>query len=86
MTHALHNARISKDKRVLYNDADTMMVRLLSHLLDSYMTRVLCTARISNDERALYNDTKRLIVWLQRWFTCDTYSACFAMIADEKGN
>ena len=67
MTHALHNARISKDKRVLYNDADTMMVRLLSHLLDSYnMTRVLCTARISNDERALYNDTKRLIVWLQR--------------------
>ena len=42
------------------------MVRLLSHLLDSYMTRVLCTARISNDERALYNDTKRLIVWLQR--------------------
>ena len=66
MTHALHNARISNDKRVLYNDADTMMVRLLSHLLDSYVTCVLCTARISNDERVLYNDTKRLIVWLQR--------------------
>ena len=38
------------------------MVRLLSHLLGSYVTHVLHTARISNDERVLYNDTETIIV------------------------
>ena len=57
MTHDLHTARISNDDRVLYNDTETLMVRLLSHLLGSYVTDdlYLHTARISNDERVLYN-------------------------------
>ena len=38
------------------------MVRLLSHLLASYVTHVLHTARISNDERVLYNDAEALMV------------------------
>ena len=40
------------------------MVRLLSHLLGSYVTHVLHTAWISNDERVLYNDTETLMVRL----------------------
>ena len=52
-------------KRVLYNDTETLMVRLLSHLLGSYVTDDLHTARISNDERVLYNDTETLMVRLQ---------------------
>ena len=56
MTHVLHSARISNDERVLYNDTQTLMVRLLSYLLGSYVTDVPHTARISNDERVLYND------------------------------
>ena len=51
-------------KRVLYNDTETLMVRLQSHLLGSYVTHVLHTARISNDERVLYNDTETLMVRL----------------------
>ena len=41
MTHLLHTARISNDERVLYNDTETLMGRLLSHLLGSYVTDVL---------------------------------------------
>ena len=48
-------------KRVLYNDTETLMVRLQSHLLGSYVTDDLHTARISNDERVLYNDTETLM-------------------------
>ena len=55
MTHVLHTARISNDKRVLYNDTEKLMVRLLSHLLGSYVRHVLHTTRISNDKRVLYN-------------------------------
>ena len=51
-------------KRVLYNDTETLMVRLQSHLLGSYVTDDLHTARISNDERVLYNDTEALMVRL----------------------
>ena len=51
-------------KRVLYNDTETLMVRLQSHLLGSYVTDDLHTARISNDERVLYNDTETLMVRL----------------------
>ena len=40
------------------------MVRLLSHLLGSYVTHVLHTARIRYDERVLYNDTGKLMVRL----------------------
>ena len=54
MTHVLHTAWISNDERVLYNDTETLIVRLLSHLLGSYVTHVLHTAWISNDERVLY--------------------------------
>ena len=43
-------------KRVLYNDTETLMVRLQSHLLGSYVTDDLHTARISNNETVLYND------------------------------
>ena len=64
MTHVVHTARINNDERVLYNDTETLMVRLLSHLLGSYVTHVLHTARISNDERVLYNDTETLMVRL----------------------
>ena len=62
MTHVLPTARISNDDRVLYNDTETLMVRLLSHLLGSYVTDDLHTARISNDETVLYNDTETIIV------------------------
>ena len=62
MTHVLQTARISNDERELYNDTETLMVRLLSHLLGSYVTHDLHTARISNDERVLYNDTETIIV------------------------
>ena len=55
MTHVLPTARISNDGRVLYNDTETLMVRLRSHLLGSYVTHVLHTAWISNDGRVLYN-------------------------------
>ena len=41
MTHVLHTARISNDERVLYNDTETLIIRLLSHLLGSYVTHVL---------------------------------------------
>ena len=37
------------------------MVRLLSHLLRSYVTHALHTAWISNDERVLYNDIETLM-------------------------
>ena len=47
MTHVLHTARISNDERVLYNDTETQMGRLLSHLLGSYVTHVLHTARMA---------------------------------------
>ena len=40
------------------------MVRVISHLLGSYVTDVLHTARISNDDRVLYNDTETLMVRL----------------------
>ena len=60
MTHVLHTARISNDERVLYNDTETLIVRLLSHLLGSYVTHVLHTARISNDDRVLNNDTQTI--------------------------
>ena len=62
MTHVLHTARISKDERVLYNDTETLMVRLQSHLPGSYVTDALHTAWISNDETVLYNDTETIIV------------------------
>ena len=62
MTHVLHTARIINDKRVLYNDTGTLMVRLLSYLLGSYVTHVLHTARISNDERLLNDDTETIII------------------------
>ena len=48
-------------KRVLYNDTETLMVRLQSHLLGSYVTDDLHTARISDDERVLYNGTETLM-------------------------
>ena len=48
-------------KRVLYNDTETLMVRLQSHLLGSYVTNDLHTARINNDERVLYNGTETLM-------------------------
>ena len=41
---------------------ETLMVRLLSHLLGSYVKDVLHTAWISNDETVLYNDTETIIV------------------------
>ena len=50
LTHVLHTARISSNERVLYNDTQKLLVRLLSHLLGSYETHVLHTARISNTE------------------------------------
>ena len=62
MTHVLHTARISNDERVLYNNTETLIVRLLSHLLGSYVTNVPHTARISNNETVLYNDTETIIV------------------------
>ena len=43
---------------------ETLMVRLLSHLLGSFVTHVLHTVRISNDERLVYNDTETLMVRL----------------------
>ena len=46
MTHVLHTAWISNDERVVYNDTETIIVRvniLLSYLLDSYVTQVLHT-------------------------------------------
>ena len=58
MTHVLRTATISNDDRLLYNDTETLMVRLPSHLLGSYVPHVLHTARISNDERLLYDDTE----------------------------
>ena len=58
MTHVLRTARISNDDRLLYNDTETLMGRLPSHLLGSYVTHVLHTARISYDERVLYDDTE----------------------------
>ena len=61
MTHVQHTARISNDERVLYNGTETLMGRLLSHLLGSYVTDDLHTARINNDERVLYNDTETLM-------------------------
>ena len=64
MAHILHTAWISNDERVLYNDTETLMVRLLSHLIGSYMAHFLHTAWISNDERVLYNDTETLVVRL----------------------
>ena len=64
MAHVLHTARISNDERVLYNDTETLMGMLLSHLLGSYVIDDLHTARISNDERVLYNDTETLKVRL----------------------
>ena len=54
MTHGLHTARIGNDEGVLYNYTETLMVRLLSHLLGSYLTHVLHTARIRYDERLLH--------------------------------
>ena len=66
MTHVLHTARISNDDRVLYNDTEKLMVRLLSHLLGSYVRHVLHTTRISNDKRVLYNDMKTLMVRLPK--------------------
>ena len=48
-------------KKVPYNDTETLMVRLQSHLLGSYVTDDLHTARISDDERVLYNDTETLM-------------------------
>ena len=54
--------RISNDERVLCNDTEKLIVRLLSHLLGSYVSHVLHTARISNDETVLYNDTETIIV------------------------
>ena len=66
MSHVLHTARISNDDRVLYNDTETLMVRLLSHLLGLYVTHVLHTSRISNDDRVLYNDTGTLMARLLR--------------------
>ena len=41
--------------------SETPMVRVISHLLGSYVTHVLQIARISNDERVLYNDTETLM-------------------------
>ena len=64
LTHVLHTSTISNDERVLYNDTETQMGRLPSHLLGSYVTHVLHTARIGNDERVLYNDTETLKVRL----------------------
>ena len=58
MTHVLRTARIRHDERVLYNDTETLMGRLPSHLLGPYVTHVQHTARISNDERVLYDDTE----------------------------
>ena len=74
VTHVLHTARISNDKRVLYNDIETLMGRLRSHLLGSYVTHVLHTAKISNDERVLYNDAETLIKASKSFtrFICDT--------------
>ena len=47
--------RISNDDRVLYNYTETLMARLVSDLLGSYVTHVLQIAKTSNDERVLYN-------------------------------
>ena len=66
-------------KRVLYNDTETLMVRLQSHLLGSYETDDLHTAWISNDERVLYNDTDtdgRAAKPFTR-FICETRSTYF---------
>ena len=43
MTHVLHTARISNDETVLYNDTETIIIRInvLSYLLVSYVTHVL---------------------------------------------
>ena len=48
-----------EEKRVEYNGTETMMVKLLSYLLGSYVSHLLHTARhglarISNDERVLH--------------------------------
>ena len=51
MTHVVHTARINNDERVLYNDTETLMVRLLRHLLGSYVTHVLHTAWIKKKKK-----------------------------------
>ena len=70
--------RISNDERVLYNDTETLMVRLLSYLLGSCVANVLHTAWISNDDRVLYNDTETVTqIKATKSFTrfiCDTGS------------
>ena len=45
VTDDLHTARISNDETVLYNDTETIIVRvnILSYLLVSYVTHVLRT-------------------------------------------
>ena len=45
MTDDLHTARINNDERVLYNGTETLMGRLTSHLLGSYVTHVPHTSR-----------------------------------------
>ena len=56
LTDVLHTARISNDERVLYNDTETIIVRvnILRYLLVLYVTHVRHTAWISNDERVLH--------------------------------
>ena len=41
LVYVLHTSRISNDERVLYNDTETLMGKLSSHLLGSYVTHVL---------------------------------------------
>ena len=72
VTHVLHTAWISNDDRVLYNDTETIIVRvnIRSYLLDSDVTHVLHTARISNYEsHCMYSDMKTLIKTLLRLLT-----------------
>ena len=64
MSHVLHTARISNDERVLYNDTETLIVRvnILSYLLFSYVTHVLHTVgSVMMKEYCMYNDMKSLI-------------------------
>ena len=61
-TYSHANTPVGQSERAYYlsyfinNDTKTLMVRLLSHSLDSYPTHLLHTRRISNDETVLYND------------------------------
>ena len=71
MTQVLHTAWISNDDRVLYNDTETIIVRVNILLFTIFICDTSPTyCRISNDEsHCMYNDVKTLIKTLLRLLT-----------------